>query len=219
MTPATTNDDLIMVEVVRGALAAVAEEIGSAVVRGAYSSSTKESGDVSGAIFDATGRLVAQSATTMFAHVASLRACIQSVLEDFSTDEMHEGDLLFMNDPYRGGVHANDIAVFRPLHVDGRVAFFTGTLVHVADLGGISPGGVPGTATDFFQEGLVIPPVFLARGGVLDPAILKVLAANSRIPHVALGDLRALVGGANMGARRLEELIARFGFEPLRSAV
>ena len=73
--------DPILTEVIRGALAAVAEEIGTAVVRAAYSTSIKESGDVSGAIFDRRGRLVAQSATTMVSHVASLRACIASVLE------------------------------------------------------------------------------------------------------------------------------------------
>src|SRR3954452_2317996 len=100
--------DLIMAEVVRGALAAVAEEIGTAVVRGAYSTMVKESGDVSGAIFDRRGRLVAQSPTTMFAHVASLRACVIEVLKDFPVDTLRDGDLLFMNDPYRGGVHAND---------------------------------------------------------------------------------------------------------------
>src|SRR4051794_11753570 len=105
--------DPILTEVIRGALAAVAEEIGTAVVRAAYSTSIKESGDVSGAIFDQDGRLVAQSATTMFSHVASLRACIASVLDVFDAAAMEDGDLFFMNDPYRGGVHSNDIAVFR----------------------------------------------------------------------------------------------------------
>src|SRR5204863_7381652 len=121
--------DPILTEVIRGALAAVAEEIGTAVVRAAYSTSIKESGDVSGAIFDRGGRLVAQSATTMFSHVASLRACIASGLELYDPAGMDEGDLFFMNDPYRGGVHSNDIGVFRPLCVDGEVVYFTSTLV------------------------------------------------------------------------------------------
>src|SRR4051794_29193072 len=211
--------DPILTEVIRGALAAVAEEIGTAVVRAAYSTSIKESGDVSGAIFDRGGRLVAQSATTMFSHVASLRACIASVLEVFDAAAMEEGDLFFMNDPYRGGVHSNDIAVFRPLCVDGEVRYFTSTLVHVADVGGMTPGGLPGTATDMFMEGLVLPPMHLGRRGQLDDEVARLLLANSRSPVMVMGDLKALVGGANTGGARMHELIDRFGLQPLAEAV
>lgn len=210
--------DPVLVEVIRGALGAMAEEMGIAVVRGAYSTAVKEGADVSGAVFDRRGRLVAHSDSTLIAHVGSLRASIREVLADFPLDEIRDGDLFFMNDPYRGGVHSNDIEVFRAVGFGGSVEFFTGTLVHVADLGGISAGGTPGIATDMFQEGLVLPPLRLGAGGEPDAQMVKLIRANSRAPQKVIGDLLALIGGVNTGARRLAELAARFTVPAIISA-
>src|SRR5262249_32912029 len=157
--------DPIVAEVVRGALSAITEEMGLAVVRAAYSTRVKEGGDVSAAIFDRDGQLVAQSESTLIAHVASLRASLAAVLEWFPPETLADGDVLITNDPYLGGVHANDMNLFHPVFIDGRVAFFSGSLTHVGDVGGIAPGGVSGTCTDLFQEGIVLRPGRIYRAG------------------------------------------------------
>jgi N-methylhydantoinase B len=124
-----------------------------------------------------------------------------------------------MNDPYRGGIHSNDLLVLKPVFVGLVPAYFTGTLVHVADLGGASSGGLPANVTDFFGEGLLMPPVALYEAGKENEAVFKILSHNTRMPRNLMGDVRALVSGANVGAARLDDLIERFGADGLDEAV
>jgi N-methylhydantoinase B len=124
---------------------------------------------------------------------------------------MAPGDVFALNDPYRGGIHANDILVFRPVFTDGTVAFFAGTLIHVADVGGVSAAGLASLATDTFVEGLLLPPVRLSRGGVPADDVLRIIGRNSRTPDKVVGDVQALVAGVNVVARRVDELHDRFG--------
>src|SRR5262249_36432210 len=98
---------------------------------------------------------------------------------------------------------------------DGRVRFFGGTLIHVADVGGVSAGGLAALATDTFAEGLLLPPVHLSRAGEPADDVLRIIAGNSRTPDKAIGDVHALVAGANVIGRRLEELIERYGADEL----
>jgi N-methylhydantoinase B len=211
--------DPVTTEVVRNALATIAEEMGVSVVRGAYSARIKEGADASSAIFDQRGQLIVQSADTFLAHMASLRESIQELVKDFPLEAMRSGDVFLMNDPARGGIHANDIEIFRPVFAGDEVAFFTATLVHVSDLGGATAGGLPAQATDIFQEGLLLPPLRLLRAGVQDDAVLAIIELNSRTPDVVAGDIRALVAGCNIGATRLEALLDRYGLAVLREVV
>ena len=128
---------------------------------------------------------------------------------------MRPGDVFAMNDPYRGGIHANDILVFRPVFADDRVRFFAGTLIHVADVGGVSAGGLAAFATDTFAEGLMLPPVHLYRQGEPASDVLRIIEGNSRTPDKAIGDVHALVAGVNVIGRRLDELIERYGADTL----
>jgi N-methylhydantoinase B len=132
---------------------------------------------------------------------------------------MAPGDVFVLNDPYRGGIHANDLVVFRPVVADGRIAFFAGTLVHVADVGGVAVGGLAALATDSFSEGLLLPPVRLARHGVAADDVLQIIGRNSRVPATVLGDVDALVAGVHVIARRVEELAARYGVAELERFV
>ena len=208
--------DPIGVELVRNALATIAEEMGLAVVRSAYSSAVKEGGDSTAALFDADGRLLAQSAGAPLMHLASLRPSLVAVLERFPATSMRAGDVYVSNDPYQGGIHANDVMIFRPVfEQDGTPAFFTGALLHVADLGGMAPGGLPANATDCFQEGLVLPPMQLEREGEANQDLWSLMAANSRTPAKVLGDLRAMLAGTHVGAERLHELAAEYGVDRL----
>lgn len=193
-------------EILRNALCTAAEEASIVVVRSAYSTFIVEGADAAAAILDAGGRLVAHSMSTAIVQCASLRSALPYVIERFP--EMAPGDVFLLNDVYAGGIHANDLLVFRPVFLDGRVAYFTGTLIHVADLSGISAGGMASDATDVYLEGVQIPPVRIATAAGFDDGLMRLLAANSRTPHKLLGDLRALTAGANVAARRLEQVAA-----------
>jgi N-methylhydantoinase B len=204
-------DDAITGEIIRNGLAVAAEEASVVVVRSSHSTFIQEGADACAAILDARGQLVAQSTATSLMHGASLRCSLPSLLADFAVDDMRPGDVFALNDPYRGGIHANDILVFRPIFAEARVVFFAGTLIHVADVGGNAVAGLAALATDTFAEGLLLPPVHLYRRGEPATAVLDIIARNSRAPDKVMGDVKALVAGVNVIARRVDELIERYG--------
>lgn len=207
--------DPVVLEIVKNALGTVAEEMGLAVVRAAYSSLVKESGDASSGIFDAQGRLISQSLGAPLMHLSSLRPTLREVMTDFPPDTMQPGDIYMSNDPYRGGIHSNDIMIYEPIFANGRLSFFTGTLIHVADVGGLSAGGLPATATEMFHEGLILPPVKLFNAGKPNEALMKIIPANSRTPEKVMGDIRALVGACHVGGMRLVDLAKKYGHDEL----
>jgi N-methylhydantoinase B len=207
----TTVEDAITGEIVRNGLVVAAEEASIVVVRAGHSAHIQEGADACAAVLDAEGQLVALSTATSLMHAASLRCSLPALVEDFPVATMAPGDVYALNDPYRGGIHANDILVFRPVFADGRVTFFAGTLIHVADVGGVSAAGLAALATDTFVEGLLLPPVHLARAGVPADDVLRIISRNSRTPDKVAGDVQALVAGVNVIARRVEALQDRFG--------
>jgi N-methylhydantoinase B len=207
----TAVDDAITGEIVRNGLAVAAEEASIVVVRAGHSSHIQEGADACAAVLDAGGQLVALSTATSLMHAASLRCSLPSLIADFPLTTIVPGDVFALNDPYRGGIHANDILVFRPVFADGRVAFFAGTLIHVADVGGVSAAGLAALATDTFVEGLLLPPVRLMRAGEPADDVLRIIGRNSRTPDKVVGDVQALIAGVNVIARRVEELQDRFG--------
>ena len=190
-----TVDDAITGEIVRHGLAAATEEASVVVVRAGHSSHIQEGADACAALVDVEGQLVALSTATSLMHAASLRCSLPALLEDFPATTMAPGDVFALNDPYRGGIHANDILVFRPVFADGRVTFFAGTLIHVADVGGVSAVGLAALATDTFVEGLLLPPVRLVCGGEPADDVLRIIGRNSRTPDKVVGDVQALVAG------------------------
>jgi N-methylhydantoinase B len=203
--------DAATTSVVRSGLSVVADAIGITAVRAAYSTTVKGGSDVSSGLFDAAGRLVALSEVSMIGHLAPLRCAARSILADFPAATMAPGDVFLMNDPYRGGVHANDMQVFTPIFVGGDVAYLAASMVHVADVGGTSAGGLSGTVTDMFQEGLTLPPVKLHAAGRPVDDVYRIVAVNSRTPDTTIGDIQALVAGTRAGERELTALIGRLG--------
>ncbi|XVQ13266.1 hydantoinase B/oxoprolinase family protein [Spirillospora sp. CA-255316] len=201
-------DTDLTAEILRNALCVAAEEASIVVVRSAYSTFIVEGADAAAAILDAEGRLAAHSLSTALIQCASLRSALPYVLKAYPPDSMEPGDVFVLNDVYQGGIHANDLLVFKPVFLEdgARPAYFTGTLIHVADLSGLSAGGMASDATDVYLEGLQLPPVRIATAAGLADDMVRVLAANSRTPGKLVGDLRALVAGANVAARRLEEI-------------
>ncbi|WP_436771023.1 hydantoinase B/oxoprolinase family protein [Yinghuangia sp. YIM S09857] len=224
--------DTVTTELIRAALAAAAEEASIVVVRASHSTFIQEGADACAALLDASGNLVAQSTATSLMHSASLSCTVPEVLRDIPASTMRPGDVYVTNDPYRGGIHANDLVVIRPVFApsadaaaeaateastDTAPLFFAGTLIHVADLGGAVAGGLAAVATDTFHEGLLLPPVALEHRGEPVDAVWRILLRNSRTPDAVAGDVRALVAGTRTLAARVEELMGRYDAATVRS--
>ncbi|MFI7461806.1 hydantoinase B/oxoprolinase family protein [Nonomuraea sp. NPDC049646] len=212
-------NDTLTAEVLRNALVVAAEEASIVVVRSAYSTFIVEGSDASAAILDAGGRLVAQSMATTLMNSMALKVALPELLKDVPPHTMRPGEAYALNDAYRGGVHTNDLLVYRPVFAGGVPAYFTATMIHVSDLGGLSAGGMAPLATDIFLEGLQLPPVRLATRDGLEPAVEAVLRANSRTPDKVMGDVRALVAGTAVAAARVEALMAEYGVAGLAAGV
>jgi N-methylhydantoinase B len=215
----TEADDLLEAEILRHALRIAAEEASIVVVQSAHSAMIAEGADACAGILDREARLVTLSTATNLMHAASLRCSLPAVLEDQPIDAMRPGDVFVMNDCFRGGIHSNDLLVFRPVFRDDRVEWFTGTLIHVSDLGGSSAGGIVPSATDVFAEGLQLPPIRLYDAGEPVEDLHRLLALNSRTPERVMGDVGALVAGVNVAAERMEELASRYGTERLKAGI
>ncbi|MGR6921821.1 hydantoinase B/oxoprolinase family protein [[Actinomadura] parvosata] len=212
--------DALTAEVLRNALVVAAEEASIVVVRSAYSTFIVEGSDASAAVLDARGRLIAHSMATTLMNSMALKVALPELLKDVPPHAMRPGEVYVLNDAYRGGVHTNDLLVYRPVFIGGDPAYFTATMIHVSDLGGLSAGGMAPLATDIFLEGLQLPPVRLVTaGGVLEPAIEAILRANSRTPDKVMGDVRALVAGTKVAAARLESLISEYGEQGLAEGI
>jgi len=206
-------------EILRHALRIAAEEASIVVVKSAHSAMIVEGADACAGILDRDARLVSLSTATNLMHASSLRCSLPAVIEDHPIDTMQPGDVFVMNDCFRGGIHANDLLIFKPVFMQGEVAWFTGTLIHVADLGGSSAGGIVPEATDVFAEGLQLPPVRLYAAGEPVSDLHRLLALNSRTPDRVMGDVQALVAGCHVAGERMDDLAERYGPERLLAGV
>ena len=140
--PSVSTLDAFRLEILSNALNAITEEIQLTLLRSAYSQVVKEAQDASCAIFTATGRIVAQP-VVIPGQLGSMRFMLQEVLKEFPAESMRPDDVYMSNDPYRGGSHLPDIAVFRPVFWEERLLGFTGCIIHYSDVGGMVPGSNP----------------------------------------------------------------------------
>ena len=209
--------DPITFAVVKSALDAIVDEMAYAVIRTARSEIIRDVMDYSAALCDAEGRMIAQ-AKTIAQHLGAVPDAMQSVLREFAND-LHPGDVVMMNDPYEGGMHIPDVFLFMPIFVDAALEAFAVVIGHQTDMGGRVPGSNASDSTEVYQEGLRIPPVKLYERGVVSRAMLRVLAANVRVPDRVLGDIGAEYAACKVGERELTRLYARYGRAAMRGHV
>ncbi len=207
-TVGTATCDPVTLEIVKGALISARSEMEALIERTAMSDVIREKKDFFAGYFDAAGRLVTGTPLPLFGHI------IQPILDQYPAETMRPGDLYWYNDCYAtdGGVsHLNDQVFASPVFVDGKLSAFSQSWAHFHDIGGAWPGSMSPTATEVFQEGLMIPPVRLYREGVLNEEIFRLFIRNSRFPLLLQGDTRALTAAVRLGERRILDLFARFG--------
>ena len=196
----------ILLEVFKNRLSSVAEEMGIVLQRTSFSPNIKERKDLSCAIFDAEGRLIAQ-ASHIPVHLGSMASAVR---EAISSSSMEEGDMIILNDPYRGGTHLPDITIVAPVFYKGELVLYVANRAHHSDIGGISSGSMP-LASSLFQEGLIIPPVKLVEKGRFNEDVLKLITANVRTPEERAGDLKAQITANLIGIQRLQRIIETYG--------
>jgi N-methylhydantoinase B len=196
--------------VISQALLAAAREMGSKLVRSAYSNIVREARDASAAILDPAGSVVAQAEMVPM-QLGSMNTTLRACLEVYPADTLTEDDFLVNNHPFRGGQHLQDVFIFTPVFVGGRLVAFSGTTAHHLDLGGGS-AGLNNGATDVYQEGLLLPPLKFSlsrdwHGGTFE----RLLEANIRVPDQTLGDFNAQFAANAIGAERVKQLCRKYG--------
>ena len=167
-------------------------------------------------------------------HLGSMPMSVQAAIESF---DLQPGDMVMLNDPFRGGTHLPDITLVAPVYVGetaradalaksarhgatrtgSRPDFYVASRAHHADVGGTYPGSM-GLCREIYQEGLRIPPVRIMRGGSIEPDVLAMLLNNVRTPDEREGDLGAQIAACHTGAERLREICRRYGLERAASA-
>jgi N-methylhydantoinase B len=205
--------DPITLAVYGRALAGVAREMGTVLIRGSYSSNIKERRDCSTALFDRSGRCLAQAAHIPV-HLGAMPEAVRAVI----ACEPRPGDAFILNDPYQGGSHLPDVTLVSTLTIDGAITGYAVSRAHYAEIGGKTPGSMPSDSRTIYEEGLVLPPVRLVDRGKLNLDILQIVAANSRTPKICAGDLHAQLGAADVAHRRMSEMYARFGGQTMVQA-
>src|SRR2546426_3908218 len=191
--------------------------MGEAMLRTAYSQILNSSRDFSTALCDAQARLVAQAEHVPI-HVGAIPWAVESV-RDFFQGKIRPGDVYLLNDPYHGNNHLPDLTAFVPVFVDGEVVFWSVNRAHQSDIGGSTHGAYNPGATEIWQEGLRITPLKLYDAGELRDDVLAMVATNVRHPHDFMGDLRAMIGSARVGERRLLALLDEYGPKTVAGAV
>ena len=210
-------DDPITLAVVEHRLESIAQEMTEAMLRTAMSQILNSSRDFSTAILDGDCQLVAQG-EGIPVHISALPVAGAAVRDYFGND-IHDGDLFILNDPYFGGSHLPDITIIRPVFYEGRLLFYGVNRAHHSDVGGGTHGGYNPGANEIFQEGLRIPPLRLYDRGVPRHDLLQMMAANVRQSENFLGDLNAQIGSVMLAARRIESLLAEYGADRLMAVV
>ena len=199
--------DPIQLEIFKHRFSAIAEEMGATLKRTAFSANIKERLDFSCAVFDPNGRMIAQAAHIPV-HLGAMPLSVAAAIESTG---LSDGDMVLINDPFRGGSHLPDLTLVAPVFAgETKPVFYVANRAHHADIGGISPGSMP-LATSIFQEGLIIPPVKIVSGGRINNDLLSLIFANVRTPAERKGDFNAQFMANQTGIRRLNELTERYG--------
>ncbi len=211
MTQAT-GMDAIRNQVMWNRLLSVVEEQAQTLVRTAFSTSTREAGDVSAGVFDLEGRMLAQAVTGTPGHINSMARSVVHFVTEIPVETMKPGDVFVTNDPWKGTGHLHDLVVTTPIYRDGRMVALFSCTSHLVDIGGV---GLSPDGRQIYHEGLYIPIMPLVSEGVMNEWLLKIFRANVREPVQVEGDIYALVACNEIGGERLLAMMDEYGLEKL----
>ena len=201
--------DPIEFEVFKNLFVSVAEEMGVTLCRTSFSPNIKERLDYSCAVYDAQGDTIAQG-DHMPVHLGAMPLSVRAAIDHVP---MEPGDVVVLNDPFRGGTHLPDITLVSPVFLGRerrKPSFYVANRAHHSDVGGMTPGSMP-LAREVFQEGLIIPPIKLVRNGEIVADVLNLILANVRTPDEREGDLTAQIAANRVADTRLRDIVTKYG--------
>ena len=201
--------DPITLEVVCEGLIAIVREMRATVIRASYSPVIWDMDDFSCALFDPQGQMIAQSEDHP-GHVLPMPWSVRCAMEDFEGD-LKPGDVILLNDSYRGGTHLNDVTMLYPLFDGDDLIVFPAVRAHWSDVGGGAPGSYSGLNTNIYQEGVRIPPIKIVEEGRLNRAAMALLLNNMRLPEDRRGDFNASLGACRVAESRIRKLLSKYG--------
>jgi len=218
----TRRTDPITFEVIDFLLRAIASELETNLTRTSYSLMIYEYKDFAVGIVAADGQLICQGTGGLPIFLADIGAPLKSVLESHPIETIKPGDAFVTNDPEASGQHLNNVTMYTPVFGEDDkdlIAFIT-VRAHWTDIGGAVFGSMmTSSSTDIFQEGIQFPALKFCNAGVNDAQILRMIAKNSRIPDITIGDLQAQLAACRLGEQRLKEMMARYGWDTIRATI
>jgi len=205
--------DPVTLAVLKGRLEQIADEMDAVLFRSAFNPIIAEAHDASHGLYHAdSGETLVQGKSGLPIFVGAMSFAVMAVIEKAGRDgDLVDGDVYIFNDPYDGGTHLSDFRLVRPLYRNGEVFCYLASVGHWHDVGGNVPGNYNPVATESFQEGMLIPPVKLFRGGELQQDVVDILQANSRLPGSLYGDLNGQINALELGIRRMNDLLDEYG--------
>jgi N-methylhydantoinase B len=205
--------DAVTLAVLKGRLEQIADEMDATLFRGAFNPIIAEAHDASHGLYDSvTGDTLIQGKAGLPVFVGAMAFAVKATIDKAaSRGGFKEGDVWIFNDPYQGGTHLNDFKLVRPFYYQGELFCCLASVGHWHDVGGAVPGNYNPSATECWQEGMLIPPVRLYNGGEFCPDVLDILQANSRLPLSVYGDMKAQVAALALGCERLTQVLGHYG--------
>jgi len=193
----------IDLEVFRHRCNAIAEEMGAALERSAFSANIQERRDYSCALFDCHGEMLAQAAHIPV-HLGAMPRSVDAAIRECGP--LDPGDVVLLNDPFCGGTHLPDFTSVAPVYVDHQLVAYSATRAHHADVGGMTPGSMP-LSQSIYQEGIIIPPIRLVTRGNRNQEVFDLIVRNSRTSEERTGDLAAQLACHVIAQQRIDELL------------
>ncbi|MDA4135574.1 MAG: hydantoinase B/oxoprolinase family protein [Thaumarchaeota archaeon] len=204
--------DPITLEVVRGGIVSLCQEMGLSMERSSYSPVFSEGLDYSFALFDGGGEMISQAAFDP-CHLGAMPQAVRKTLDQVGTETIEPGDVFLNNDPYLGGSHCSDYTFMRPVFSGRRIVAIAAARAHMIDVGASVPGSFAGDTTEIHQEGLRLPAIKLLSRGQEVSDLWRLILTNVRVSRAFEGDMRAVLGALKVAERRVLEYSDNYGVD------
>ncbi|MYM54294.1 hydantoinase B/oxoprolinase family protein [Thalassovita mangrovi] len=213
--------DPITLAVLSGRMEQIADEMDATLFRAAFNPIIAEAHDASHGLYHASsGDTLVQGKSGLPIFVGVMSFAVKAVIDKAAAEgDLADGDIFIFNDAHIGGTHLSDMRLVRPYFRDGELFCYLASVGHWHDLGGAVPGNYNPAATDAFAEAFILPPVRLARAGVVNQDIIDILMRNTRLPQSAQGDLNGQLGALDLGVKRMDELLDEYGADTVKAAL
>jgi N-methylhydantoinase B/oxoprolinase/acetone carboxylase alpha subunit len=210
--------DPVTFEVLRSIFEYASDRMSTVLQRASFSPILADMVDFSNAIYDADAQLLSQAANCPI-HLAAMKFSAEAIIKHFGIENIFEGDVIMVNDPYQGGTHINDMTFLTPIYFEQELLAFAVSRGHWMDLGGGAAGGQAFRGTHIAGEGLRLPPTKIYDRGKVRDDILAIMLSNTRTPHFVRGDLQAHAGCLRAGEQEMQRAAEKYGVATLKAAM